>query len=770
MLLALPITVDSPALLGLLALLPLVWYLGFRSLAGLGRWRRAAVLLLRSAALVLLVLAAAEMQWVRRSQRLTVIYLVDQSLSVPAGQRNALIDCVNEAIRHQRQGSDRVGVIVFGREAVIEYPPLAENIQVPHTIESRLDPGHTNLAGAIKLAQAAFPEDSARRIVILSDGNENLGSAQQQADLALASGIGIDVYPIRRPAGAEVAVEKLVLPSDIRRGQPFEMRIALSANLPAPAGNSPPGNSPAGKAKSPGALPGPARPGTVGGRLIVSQRADDQRVVLSDQHIDLPPGKRVFTLRQQIDQPNFYSYEARFVPDEAADDTFTQNNRATAFTHVRGKGQVLLIEDDEHRGQHDLLVEDLRQDNAEVTVWASKQLFAGISELQRFDTVILAGVARENFSDEQIAMLARNTQDLGCGLIMLGSPNSFGAGGWANTEIEKAMPIDFSIKNVKVMPTGALALVLDHSGSMSGEKMEMSKDAAIAAVKVLGPGDFIGVVAFDSDAHWVVPMQKVGKADRIVSAIRRLAIGGGTNMQPGMAEGYRAIQAVSAAVKHVIVLTDGQTEGGQYEAMAASMLRQGVTTTCVALGQDSAVPLLTAVARSGGGKFYLVNDPRAIPRIFMKEAMRVARPLVYEDERGFVPKLKYTHEITSGISGKLPPLTGYVMSTIKRSPLVEVGIVAPVPEIEENATILASWNFGLGKAVALTTDAGERWAKAWTNWGGYQKLFSQMVRWSMRPTGDEDQFIVSTDAADGKVNVFVTALDKNNEFLNFLQL
>ena len=68
-----------------------------------------------------------------------------------------------------------------------------------------------------------------------------------------------------------------------------------------------------------------------------------------------------------------------------------------------------------------------------------------------------------NFSDDQIAVLVRNTQQMGAGLVMLGGPNSFGAGGWANTELEKAMPVDFQIKNAKVVPVGALVLMMHAS-------------------------------------------------------------------------------------------------------------------------------------------------------------------------------------------------------------------------------------------------------------------------------------------------------------------
>src|SRR5581483_2441420 len=154
--------------------------------------------------------------------------------------------------------------------------------------------------------------------------------------------------------------------------------------------------------------------------------------------------------------------------------------------------------------------------------------------------------------------------------------------------------------------------------------------------------------------------------------------------------------------------------------------------------------LLKEIAQKTGGKYYEVNNPQTLPKIFQKEARRVARPLVYENDQGFRPKIKYPHEIVSGIDANLPPLTGYVMTTVKNNPLVEVSIVSPVPDVEENTTILACWTYGLGKSVAFTSDAGIRWASNWTQWANYDKLFTQMIRWSMRPAGDEGKFTVAT--------------------------
>ncbi len=223
---------DRPWFLLLLLLVPLLWTLSYRSLAGLGRWRRLVALSLRTTVLVVLVLALAQMQWRDRTDRLTVIYLLDQSQSIPVAKRDYMLDYVHRAVNSQRrdQKQDMAGVIVFGSNAKIESAPFDGDLPLIGRLESSHDlkTDATSLEAAMKLAKAAFPEDTARRIVVISDGNENVGDALTMAQSLAADGTGIDVVPVDLFSTSEVAVEKVVLPSDIRRGQEFEAKVVLN--------------------------------------------------------------------------------------------------------------------------------------------------------------------------------------------------------------------------------------------------------------------------------------------------------------------------------------------------------------------------------------------------------------------------------------------------------------------------------------------------------------------------------------------------------------
>jgi len=750
---------DSPAYLLLLLLLPALWWLSFAGLSGLGRVRRLFALALRSLVLTAIVFALADVQYQRHSDRIAVIYLLDQSLSIPAAAREQMVEYVNASIEEHRDGAyqDRYAVIVFGRDASVEMPLVDVEIAMPSNIETILDPEYSDLSTAIQRAKAMFPYDAAKRIVLVTDGNQNLGNAQREAKAATAAGVSIDVVPVMLTARSEIAVEKIALPANARRGQPFEMRVVL--------GN----DAPQGSQRS------------VAGQLRIVRKTGQREETIVTQEVVVPPGKRVFTISEEIDQPDFYTYEAHFSPADPAADGMTQNNQASAFSHIRGKGHVLLIENWDQQGQHDHLVERLRSEDIAVTITPSNQLFTSLAELQRYDCVVLANVSRSSgndgdnftsFSNDQISMLVRNTREMGCGLIMLGGPDTYGAGGWTNTELEKAMPVDFEIKNTKVVPVGALVMIM-HAGEMPRSNY-WQKKIAFESIKILGGRDYCGLVQWNGTDQWLWGQSqggliRVGPNRKMMMArTDRMTIGDMPQFDPAMKMAATAFAGIKdASVKHMIIISDGDPSPATNATLKRlKQLQVKVSTVAVnshgRIGSDE----MRRIADATEGKYYVVRSAKALPKIYQREARRIARPLVYEREAPFRPGITAQHEILQGVEEGVPPITGFVLTTVKENPLVEVLLQSPQPTLAKNATVLATWTYGAGKAVALTTDAGIRWADRWSQWDGYDKLFSQMVRWAMRPTGDLGNLSVATNVGEGKTQVVITALDSDEEFLN----
>jgi uncharacterized membrane protein len=754
---------EYPWLLLLLGILPIIWVGSFHSLAGLGAGRRFAALSFRTVVMLLIIFALAGVQWVWISNKLTVIYLLDQSDSIARVKRDVMLDYAIKSVQRHRQDarSDRSGLIVFGREAAIEFPPFDDDLPVVRGVESYLGrTDATNLESALKLAQASFPEDSAKRVVILTDGIETIGSSTAVAKSMVENGIGIDVIPISLSARSEILVEKVDLPGNIRQGQPFETRIVINRYQ---EGDD---NSP------------------VPGRLRLLRSIGPREQVILDESITLDKDVNVFPIRDTIEQPAGYTYRAEFVPENPADDSLQQNNRADAFTYVRGKGRVLLIEDWSASGEYAQFVEALRRSEIEVEVQSSDQLFTSLAELQAYDCVVLAGVPRTsgetadaiaNFTDEQIEMLVSNTEQFGSGLIMLGGPNAFGAGGWANTGIEKAMPVDFQIKNKKIEAVGALAMIMHASEIAQGNFWQ--KRIARAAMEVLGPMDYCGVLEYTAlgDA-WLwggqVGMLRVGEnRAAMINRLSRLTPQDMPDFEPSMRLALNSLIKTPASIKHMIIISDGDPTPPS-TGIISQFANNQIKISTVAVGAHGQVghQTLQKIATQTGGNYYVASNPSALPKIFVREAMRVSRPLVYEPDGGLQPKITYPHEIVQGLSRDIPNLKGFVLTTLKDSPLVEVPIRSSKPTEAENQALLATWTYGLGRTVVFTSDTGKRWGGEWTQWSGYDQFFTQVVRWAMRPTKTDAKFNIATNVGDGRVEVVVNALNQENEFLNFLDM
>ena len=768
---------NQPWYLLLLAALPVLWVMSYRSLAGLGSVRKWFAIGLRTIVLAIFVLALAEVQWQKVSDRLTVFYLLDQSESIPRPIREAMLQYVVKEVQlHRRravngQGGDRPGVIIFGREAMIESPPFDSDIRTIGRLESIVDlrSDATNIAAALKQAQASFPEDTAKRVVIVTDGNENVGDARTIARTMAEQGIGIDVVPIYLRSRAETAVEAVRLPPDIRRGQPTEIRVVVNNYL----------------------RPGDEEATKVAGRLRVTMNYARQEQLLAEEQVTLEPGKNVFKFQHTIEVPSSYTFRADFIPDDAAHDLMQQNNTATAFTHVRGKGRILFIEDFEQPGEFARLIDALGKMNLEVEIMRSNQLYSSLAELQGFDCVILADVPRAGggsgdsqqtagFGDDQIQMLVRNTEQMGCGLIMLGGPRSFGAGGWTNTELEKSMPVDFQIKNANVRGVGALAMMM-HASEMA-EGNHWQKVIGEEALKVLGPEDYCGVIHWDDFTgkdNWLWGQGKGGiikiqsQQKTMLARMAAMAPGDMPAFDPALQLTYNSFvtgPSKAASVKQAIIISDGDPTPPTPALLAKFKAAQiPISTVAVGTHGPAGSTPLQNIAATTGGKYYVVTNAKALPRIFQIEARKVARPLIYEPDGGVKPQVVYRHEMLQDIDN-LPATNGFVLTTLKDSPLVEVAIRSPKPTEPENSTILAGWTYGAGRTVAFTTDAGARWTKDWTEWSDYDRFFGQMVRWAMRPVNQDGKFLVSTEYRDGKVRVVVNARDKEDEYLNFLNI
>jgi len=829
-------------------------------------WRPWISLDLRCLLVLFLTLALAEPRLNQLNENTTVLFVLDRSLSIPEeviedpkhkdvriDQRaKRILDFINGAVQRRGKGHerDKAGLVVFGRRARLELPPADAPRFNLHDLPPAPDGNYTDIAGALKLAMASFPEGTGKRLVLISDGNENLGNAEEQARLAKSLGIQIDVLPLA--AGQrnedEVLVERVEAPPLTEQGNKVPIRVLVRSYNPhivvarlvlrqitedvkeARLKVGPDGGIgidveaavenkavrikrvlPGSPADVTGLKTGdeitrfnerpmtnPAQFGQAlagvkpGEQLVLTIRRDPVRVV-GDVIVRLTRGLNPpFTFTRPLtDEQRSYTYEAEIMPLRIVDaegnvlhegrprGDRVQNNRASAHVVARGQRRILLLENRpagaERQLVHTFLIDKLlaagdkkfKVDAGSVAVLNN---YPDRDNLMRFlsnyDCVILANVPADLVSEEQREALRTNTQDQGCGLIMVGGPESFGAGGWQNTAVEKALPVDCDIKALKVQGKGGLVMVMHASEMADGNFWQ--KQIAKLAIDRLGPSDEVGVIDFDFQSKWVIKLQEVGfKRDGLKAQIDKMMPGDMPDFDPTLQMANDALMdpKKELATKHIIIISDGDP---QYTPALIQKLKQNkitVTTVGVACHGAQEDQKMAAIAKMTGGRTYSVKNPNQLPAIYIKESRMVSQSFVHE--RVFSPLVRFR----SGPTDRLPeppPLRGYVRTTPKANALVEIPIMTPHFN-EQEFPILAYWHYGLGKSVAFTSDAGDPrfWSRGWAEGADgkeaiYAKFWEQVVEWSLRPT-ESNQLAMVTEHRDGKIRITVEDLTEDKK-------
>ena len=179
----------------------------------------------------------------------------------------------------------------------------------------------------------------------------------------------------------------------------------------------------------------------------------------------------------------------------------------------------------------------------------------------------------------------------------------------------------------KERPSLAIVIVLDRSGSMTGSKIDLAKEATKETLSLLREKDSFGVLTFDYNFQWALKIAEVQNKDAMRDAINRIIATGNTNIYPALREAYQQLLATTAETKHIILLSDGQTPAENFNTLASEMLKNKITVSTVALTAASDRVLMENIANWSGGRFYYVDNPQSIPQIFRDDTeLTVLKP------------------------------------------------------------------------------------------------------------------------------------------------
>ncbi len=733
-----PIQFDEPRWLLLIPVVGLlmVWF-ARSSLSAMGTTGRRVALVIRLLVVVLLAAAMAEPALRREAKDVAVTVVTDASKSVPQPLQAEADTWVERAVERHMKDADRLGAVTVAMDSYVQTLPSQRNIRVDRNFIGATE--GTDLAAGIRLALAVRPSDAAYRIVLMSDGNETVGSLLQAAEAAKAAGVPIDVVPLAYRTQREVIIEELIAPTTARMGENIDLKLRVTSTAPA------------------------------SGRIVLLMNG--QPVDLDPGSpgmgwpVQLAPGTDVLRIPFLMNRSGPTQFEAIFEPDVDEQgrpyDTILENNRQLAVTFVGSEGRVLLVASDPASAES--VDEALRRSRIGTSIALPAEVPATLTELNAYEAIFLIDTPAFDFSQAQMEAIRQYVHDGGGGLVKIGGPNSFGAGGWIGTPVEDALPMKLDPPQKKNMPRGALALVM-HSIEMP-QGIHYGKETAKAAVDALTRLDLIGINEFSGwggDVSWVHPISEVGDKSAVYRSINNLKFGDMQTFDPSLRLTLEGLKATEAGQKHVIVISDGDPSLDR--RILQQFRRERITISTVGVFPHSPGDLntLRAMAQDTGGKFYAVTTTAqlaTLPQIFFKEAQLVRRPLIWEGDP-FVPGISGAlAEAMRGIRA-IPPIRGYVV-TAERPGLATITMRG-----KEEDVIAAQWQYGLGRVYAITTDTASRWAPAWGGWVQYQAFWEQHARWAMRARGDANMRLVTERQGD-TTRVIVEATDPSGEHLNF---
>ncbi len=725
------LSIARPSAFWLLITLPIFAWLGVR----FGLRRRTmprGALWLRLAVALFFIVTLSEPLLTSGGGTTNTVFLLDRSQSLEPGTTDAVNGWVNSALA-AAGSSDRAAVINFGAS-----PELSASAGDAGSIDSSweeatFDPqtqAYTDIGSAIALGRA-LPLGGNRRLVLVSDGAENLGNAMDQAGQAAEDGIPIDVLELPGVGDNDLRVQSATAPSSTWQGEPFAVLTSVVA--------------------------GSESAGTV--ELYIDG------IHKETQEVTHTVGLKSYRFDVSDLGPGFHAIAVRVTA--ASGDAFPENNEQPLAVIVREKPKVLLIVPEGMDAG--LLAGALERRGAIVTVNEPANIPFRTSELGQYDAFVLNNVAATEMTREQHLGLQEAVRSLGRGLIVVGGVNSYGPGQYAGTPLEETLPVTVKVTDGRQRSKVAVLFIMDKSGSMtydplnSTSKIDMAKEAVRIAARSLSDGDTVGILVFSDGQEWILEMTVIDgeiTREQIDAAVAQITAEGGTEIYPALSVGYNAILGVEADVRHIVLLTDGKSRTGTREAYSRLIeagIADHVSLSTIAIGNDADIDLMQFLATQGGGRYHFTTRSEDIPKLTLEEAQSAGSQAVI---RGDFETLQTNPSpiLLNFTPDELPRLDGYDYAEAK--PNAQVVLTS-----DRDDPVLAKWQYGLGRVVAWTSDDGSDLASRWSSWPRFDEFWGSMLAWAL-PDPERRPMQVSMNRDGTDVVLMVEAVGEGNDYVD----
>ncbi|MGM0409735.1 MAG: VWA domain-containing protein [Bacillota bacterium] len=688
--------------------------------------KKISVLILRLIMVSLLIIALSQPVINTYSRKQSIVFLVDRSDSLGKGAVENSLSFLKNSLSEKKE-EDKFAIVSFAEKAVTEKELSKEKYF--SGFENKVNGSFSNIENALKKGIELL-DKSQGRVILLSDGEENLGNSERIINDYRDNDINIDVFNPSGENTQSLFIENLILPGRIRTASSFEMKVYINSSE-----------------KQQGKL-----------RLYHNEKLGREEI------IELNKGNNYFEYNITLSEPGFHSFRAEIEGDK---DYYKMNNVLSAYVIVEGAPHILCLDGEGKMTTR--FLEGLQENGFAVSRMESKYFSYNLRELQKYDAVIMENIAADSLNLKQIKNIISYVSDTGGGLLVMGGENAFGAGSYTKSPLNALLPLNSEVKSEVYFPTISISIVFDKSNSMKEiqspkgnlTKLDLAKEATIGVIDLLVKEEKLGIIAFDTNSTVLAPLQAVNDKYVLYEKFSQISSGGGTNIYSGLKEAHKMLEEDESSVKHVILISDGKSSPADFDALISKFNKNKISLTTVAVGGDADKKLMKRLAREGNGEYYYTDTIKSLPAVFSAEAKRITNPSII-NKKMRVNATGNLKSISNINQVNIPVLNKFNATTQQKTADLLL-------YTENNFPVMANWRYGLGRTVAFTGDSGSDFAVDWTEWKEYDQLWSDILKWLMR-SQESNLFHPYIVQKDDKFLIKADVINNDGEYVNHLDI
>lgn len=689
-----------------------------RNIKSYSKIKRNIFITIRSIVCIIMILALSGIRVSKVTDSITTVFCTDVSASSQKSVENTK-SFFEESKKYATENM-LDGTVIFGGNAVVEKKPDENRFDL--NFKGYVSDDSTNIQEALNMASNIFEEDTAKRIVLISDGSENIGDAVKEAMVLKSKNIVVDSYIPEKNIDDEVQITALNIDKYINKNVSYKVGVEIDS--------------------------------TVDTTAVLRLYKDN--ILVYNENINVSNGNNKIVVNDISEKGGSVIYRAVIEP---AIDTYSENNQIYENCYIEDVPAILVIDSGDSGREIKKILEASKLNVVETEAESAP---SNIEQLEKYDAVVISDVNIDKLSDEFLQSLDTYVKNIGGGLLVTSGENSLALGGYFGSTLESMLPVNMQLKTEGQNPDLGMVFVIDHSGSMSDSnygisRLEMAKEAVIRSIDTLRPEDTLGILSFDDTTSWVWEPSVIGENSiNIKNEVSKMQPAGGTSILPALDEAYNKLKDTNAKIKHIVLLTDGQAEKQGYDYLINNMKAEGITLSTVAVGSGADTSLLKNLAEKSDGRYYFTNEFTDLPKIFANETFLAGKD--YINNRSFYPSASAYSEIISDIS-EVPQIDGYISSTIKQG-------ADMVLFTDKQEPLLATWQYGIGRTAVWTSDINGKWTSKWLSDENGTDILRNTVSWIMKKQ-ISDEFNATAEIKDNKsIITLKSSSNKSIESIN----